>query len=140
MAAAQPSRKVTGKCLCGAVAFEADCSRGHFDACHCSQCRRWSGSYWMSVNVPSASLKFKQGESDVGWHRSSDAVRRGFCRQCGSALFWHPDRHPEHSHMLAIGVGSLDAPTGLKLSEHIFVASKGDYYDITDGLPQKQGY
>jgi hypothetical protein len=136
----KPSRRLTGKCLRGAVAFEADCTRGHFDACHCSLCRRWSGSYWMSVNVPFASLKVTKGEEQVGWFRSSKIVRRGFCKNCGSALFWHPDRHPEHGHILAIGVGSLDAPTGLTLSEHIFVADKGDYYEITDGLPQKQGY
>jgi hypothetical protein len=128
---------LTGACLCGAVAFEATRDRDIVEACHCGQCRRWSGSYWMSVNVPVASLKFKKGEDTVGWFRSSELVRRGFCKECGSALFWHSDRHPDHAHRIAIGAGSLAAPTGLHMAEHIFVADQGDYYEITDGLPQK---
>jgi hypothetical protein len=130
----------TGHCLCGAVAFEAARDRDHADACHCGQCRRWSGNYWASVNVPADSLKIVKGEKNLAWHRSSDRVRRGFCRECGSALFWHADRHKDYAHRLAIAVGALDEPTGVKITEHIFVADKGDYYEIKDGLPQKQSY
>lgn len=130
----------SGRCLCGAVAYEARGEAAHADACHCSMCRRWSGHYWASVNVPAAALKFVRGEDNVGWHRSSDEVRRGFCKSCGSALFWHPDRHPDWSAMIAISAGSLDAPTGVALTKHIFVASKGDYYAIADGLPQKAAH
>ena len=58
---------------------------------------------------------------------------RGFCRNCGSFLFWqHNDEET-----ISISMGVLDAPTGLKLARHIFVADKGDYYDITDDLPQE---
>ena len=131
---------ISGKCLCGAVAFEAECERVGVDACHCAECRRWSGHYWASVNTTREAVKFLAGEAAVGWHRSSDHVRRGFCTDCGSALFWQPDRHPDHAHMFAISAGSLDAPTGLVLCEHIFTGEKGDYYDIADGLPQKPGH
>jgi hypothetical protein len=130
----------TGHCLCGAVAFQSSASPEEADACHCSQCRRWSGHYWASINVPLASFKVTKGEDRIGWHRSSAEVRRGFCRDCGSALFWQPDQHPEHSHIISISAGSLDAPTGVRLQKHIFVADKGDYYEIADGLPQKAAY
>ena len=130
----------TGRCLCGAVAFEAARDRDHADACHCGQCRRWSGNYWASVNVPFDTLKIVKGEDRLGWFRSSALVRRGFCKECGSALFWHADRHKDHAHRIAIGLGALDEPTGVRITEHIFVADKGDYYDITDGLPQKETY
>jgi hypothetical protein len=133
-------RKARGQCLCGAVAFEAALDRDHGDACHCGQCRRWSGNYWASVNVPFASLKVKKGEERLKWFRSSDLVRRGFCSRCGSALFWHADRHKDHSHRIALALGALAAPTGVAISEHIFVADKGDYYEIKDGLPQKEAY
>jgi hypothetical protein len=103
-------------------------------------CRRWSGHYWASVNVPVAAFRVVSGANNIGWHRSSDEVRRGFCKSCGSALFWHPDRHAEYSHIIAISAGSLDAPTGVALTKHIFVGSKGDYYDIADGLPQKAAH
>ncbi|MEZ5892153.1 MAG: GFA family protein [Parvularculaceae bacterium] len=134
------SLSVKGACMCGAVAFEAEAMSDQIDACHCEQCRRWSGHYWASVNVTVASLAFTRGEARVGWHESSDIVRRGFCRDCGSALFWHPHRHKDYAHMIAIGAGALDAPTGVKLSKHIFVAEKGDYYHLNDGLPQKAGH
>lgn len=132
--------KLAGRCLCGAVAFEVARDTEKVDVCHCGQCRRWSGHYWASVNVDLASLRFMAGEDKVGWFRSSDQVRRGFCKECGSALFWHPDRNKDHAHRISISAGSLDAPSGVRLAEHIFVVDKGDYYDIADGLPQKQGF
>ncbi|OFX05101.1 MAG: hypothetical protein A3E78_10735 [Alphaproteobacteria bacterium RIFCSPHIGHO2_12_FULL_63_12] len=131
---------ISGKCLCGAVAFEADRTSNRVDACHCDACRRWSGHFWASVNVRRETVKFLRGEEKVVWFRSSAEVRRGFCTQCGSALFWQPDRHPVHHHIFAISAGSIDKPTGLALSEHIFVGEKGDYYGIADGLPQKTGH
>lgn len=134
------SGKFTGRCLCGAVAFEAARDRDHADACHCGQCRRWSGNYWASVNVPFDTLKIVKGGDKLKWFRSSELVRRGFCAECGSALFWQADRHKDYAHRIAIGVGALDEPTGVKITEHIFVADKGDYYDIKDGLPQKETY
>ena len=56
-----------------------------------------------------------------------------FCARCGGNLFWKTDGA---SHVY-ITAGTLDKPTALKVAEHIFVASKSDYYEITDGLPQK---
>ncbi len=129
-----------GRCLCGAVAYEAKGEAAHADACHCAMCRRWSGHYWASVNVPVAAFRIVRGEENVGWFQSSADVRRGFCRTCGSALFWHPNGNPEWSHMIAISAGSLDTPTGVALTKHIFVASKGDYYEIADGLLQKAAH
>ena len=66
------------------------------------------------------------------WYRSSEMAQRGFCPSCGSFLFW---KHADDPHT-SFSLGSLDAPTGLKLEKHIFTAGKGDYYEITDGLPQ----
>ncbi len=70
------------------------------------------------------------------WYRSSPAAERGFCRVCGSNLFWRPDGEGR----TAITAGTLDSPTGIKLAEHIFVADKGDYYPIDDDLPHKPGW
>lgn len=133
-------RPVAGACLCGAIAFRAILDKAEATACHCSQCRRWSGHHWASINVPAGSLAFDKGEDRVGWYRASDYARRGFCRDCGSALFWHADRLDEHKDRIAIGAGSLAAPTGVELTTHIFVADKGDYYDIADGARQLERY
>jgi hypothetical protein len=101
------------------------------DACHCSQCRRQSGHYWASTNVPRDRIAI-EGEENVRWYRSSEKVRRGFCGTCGSVLFWDPIGHDK----ISVGMGAFDAPTGTHLAIHIFVADKGDYYDIADGVPQ----
>lgn len=126
------ARPLTGRCMCGAVSFRIDGEPGESDACHCEQCRRQSGHYFASVNVPRASLQVT-GAERITWYRSSERVRRGFCSACGSALFWDP---PPDRDWTSVAMGALDAPTGLHLQKHIFVAEKGDYYAITDGLPQ----
>ncbi len=65
------------------------------------------------------------------WYVSSGTARRGFCGTCGSSLFWDgPGTH------LSIHAGTLDGDTGLALAGHIFCAHKGDYYPISDPLPQ----
>ena len=124
----------TGSCLCGAVRFTVSGPLGESDACHCTQCRKQSGHFWASANVKTADLAI-EGEDSLRWYHSSEKVRRGFCATCGSFLFWDPVRHPE---VIAVAMGALDKPTGVRLHKHIFTADKGDYYDIADGLPQEE--
>jgi hypothetical protein len=123
-----------GSCLCGAVSFEAAGPLPPPDACHCTQCRRQSGHFWASTNVPREALTIS-GADKLTWFQSSERVRRGFCASCGSFLFWDPIG----KDVIAVGMGAFDTPTDTKLAMHIFVADKGDYYDIADGLPQHQG-
>jgi hypothetical protein len=125
-----------GSCLCGAISFEFNGASHAPDACHCSQCRKQSGHYWASMNVPPSALKLR-GADNIRWFQSSAKVRRGFCGTCGSVLFWEPT---DRDDFIAVAMGALDAPTGVKLSKHIFVADKGDYYEIADGLPQHPQY
>ncbi len=124
-----------GSCLCGAVTFQVEGELKAPDACHCSQCRRQSGHYWVSTNVPTSALTV-DGADRVTWYQSTEKVRRGFCSTCGSFLFWDPLEHD----VIAVAMGAFDKPTGTKLHIHIFVGDKGDYYDIADGLPQRPGY
>lgn len=124
-----------GSCLCGAVAFEVTGDLGPPDACHCVQCRKHSGHYFASANVPRAALVIT-GQDSVSWYASSAKARRGFCSRCGSSLFWDPLERD----WIAIAMGAFDTPTSTHLEKHIFVAEKGDYYEITDNLPQYQHY
>lgn len=121
----------TGSCLCGAVRFEVDAELSPPDACHCTQCRRHSGHYFVSTDVPRSALTV-HGAEHVTWYRSSENIRRGFCAICGSSLFWDPT----HRDWTSIAMGAFDLPTDTQLKLHIFVAEKGDYYAIADGLPQ----
>lgn len=119
-----------GSCLCGACTFETAAKPQGASMCHCAQCRAQSGGIWSSAYVPRAELRIL---GPVKWFASSKAAHRGFCPECGSFLFW--EAHDEDT--TSFSLGSIANPTGLKIKKHIFTASKGDYYDIADGLPQK---
>jgi len=125
-----------GSCLCGAVTFEVTGRLPPPDACHCSMCRKTSGHYFAGTDVPRSALTIV-GEEHVTWFASSAKVRRGFCRTCGSSLFFDPLDRVKHD-WIGVAMGAFDTPTETKLRIHIFVADKGDYYDISDGLPQNQ--
>ncbi|WP_186766370.1 GFA family protein [Phaeobacter marinintestinus] len=121
----------TGSCLCGDVRFEIDGDLTPPSACHCGQCRRQSGHVWASTHIPNDRFRLT---NNVGlrWFQASDIARRGFCGHCGSFLFWDP----KDEDAISVSMGVLDAPTDTTLARHIFVADKGDYYDLNDGLPQ----
>lgn len=120
-----------GSCLCGAIRFKATGTARDPAACHCGQCRKQSGHYWAAVNVPMSGFTCS---GDVRWYAASPVAQRGFCPTCGSFLFWKAHDEDE----IGVALGALDAPTGLRLERHIFTADKGDYYDITDQVPQEE--
>ncbi len=121
-----------GSCLCKAVSFEVSCTLPGPDACHCTQCRKQSGHFFVSTDVPRSNVTI-QGADNVTWFRSSEKVRRGFCTTCGSTLFWDPIQRD----WIGIAMGAFEQPTNTKIHIHVHVADKGDYYDILDDLPQK---
>ncbi|MBU2981114.1 GFA family protein [Lentibacter algarum] len=121
----------SGTCLCGACRFETSAPPLGPSMCHCALCRAQSGGVWSSAYVARADLHIS---GPVKWFASSANARRGFCPDCGSFLFWEALDETTTSFSL----GSIKNPTGIKLEKHIFTANKGDYYDITDGLPQKE--
>ena len=126
----------TGSCLCGAVSFKISGALPGPDACHCTNCRKWSGHYLVSTDVPRASFTI-QDPGSVTWYRSSEKVRRGFCATCGASLFFDPiDR--EKNDWIGVAMGAFNKPTETSLAVHIFVSDKGDYYDIDDELPKKR--
>ena len=121
----------SGSCLCGHVRFTATGPLRGVIYCHCSQCRKQSGHYYAATNVSDQELSI-QGSEKIGWYMASPYAKRGFCSTCGSVLFWKLNESSETSVM----AGAFDTPSGLRVEAHIFVPDKGDYYEITDGLPQ----
>ena len=125
---------ITGACLCGANAFELDAGPGPVTACHCGQCRRYSGFHAASIDYDAKDMRWlRQGHLTRFTHPGGST--RVFCGMCGTKLwFEYADGG------LSLEAGVMDAPTGARLAGHIFVADKGDFYDIADGLPQQQGW
>ena len=125
--------RATGRCLCGAVTFEVRGSLRDVVDCHCGMCRRQHGHVAAYTAVDDPGLRVIDGRGALAWYASSDQAERGFCRECGSSLFFRPKR----GTYTAIAAGTLDGPAGLKTVRHIYVADKGDYYEIADGLEQQ---
>jgi hypothetical protein len=117
--------RATGGCLCGAVRYEVRGALRDVLICHCMFCRRMNTHVGAYAACAPEDLKLIES-SKLRWHRSSPVARRGFCSKCGSALFWEPT---PLTH-ISISAGSLNMPTGLKVKDQIFLAQKGDYYDL----------
>jgi hypothetical protein len=125
------SENQSGACLCGAVRFRTKGALRGVIYCHCGQCRKQTGHYVAATQVADADITI-EGADKLSWYAASPAARRGFCSVCGSLLFWK-----DHSlDRISIMAGAFERPSGLAGQSHIFVADKGDYYDIDDGLPQ----
>lgn len=122
---------VKGSCLCGDVTFDMTPPLRPVIACHCETCRKTSGHFWAATAVAMDRLTFTE-DKGLGWYRSSEVARRGFCRTCGSSLFYE---RADQGRM-AISAGAIEGASGLELESHVFVSEKGDYYDLADGLPQ----
>ncbi|MCW5609252.1 MAG: GFA family protein [Rubrivivax sp.] len=122
-----------GTCQCGSVRFTLAQRPIAATACHCVQCRKQSGHFFASANLPKAAVTIA-GAEHLTWYASSPKVRRGFCSRCGSWLFWEP----VHRDWTSVALGALDGATGVTLERHIFVAEMGDYYTLADGLPQNE--
>lgn len=121
---------VSGGCHCGGVRYRAKGVDPQVTECHCSQCRRQAGHRYATTGGKTSGMEI-EGADQVTWYQASPAAERGFCSVCGSTLFWRRNGD-DHTSILA---GTIDEPNGLRLVKHIFVADKGGYYEIDDGLP-----
>ncbi|MFW2543055.1 GFA family protein [Primorskyibacter sp. 2E107] len=119
-----------GSCACGAITFAVNDVPLGASCCHCSQCRKMSGHVWSSAYVQASALAIA---GPVKWVALTEVAHRGICPDCGAFLFWKA--HEEDT--MSFALGAIDGPTGLALEKHIFTATKGDYYTLCDGLPQK---
>ena len=117
-----------GRCYCGSVTFEA-VGLSDIWYCHCTQCQHLTGLYIAAAGVERENLTIM---GDVNWLRISDKSKSGHCMSCGSYMFWDEAARPT----ISVLAGNVTDTEGLEVKGHIFVAEKGDYYEITDGLPQ----
>ena len=126
--------KLTGGCLCGAVRFAATPAKPEMDVCHCSMCQRWTGGVFMSTSC-GTSLEIVEGEGELGLYPSSEWAERGFCRKCGSSLFW---RGIEDGHV-AVSMQAFDDPTRFSFAEEIFIDEKPATYSFANQTRKMTG-
>ncbi|MCR8724974.1 GFA family protein [Frigidibacter sp. ROC022] len=120
-------------CLCGGVRFRLPQPDGPVTACHCRQCRKTSGHYSASFDLPEAALIWDSRET-LAEYATPGGATRGFCRRCGSSLWFRAA-----DGGFCVEAGAVEGPTGLRLAAHIWTGARGDYYRISDALPQHEG-
>ena len=101
--------------------------------CHCSECRKFSGSpFSAAAGISKEKLLFLSGTDHVKYFRKRQAANMAYCGLCGSSLF-SDDFDKGLTH---IRLGTLNEVPSLKPQMHVFVGSKAPWYKITDNLPQ----
>ena len=130
------TRSLTGSCLCGAVVYRvADAFRYALN-CHCSQCRRATGSAFKPfAGIESDKLEVIEGAASLmrfGAEGPPNSPHDAHCRHCGSLLYSRV-RDGAYVH---VTLGTLHDEPGIRPSAHIFVGSKAPWFTITDTLRQ----
>jgi hypothetical protein len=124
---------LTGRCLCGSVVYTLPDDLAYAGYCHCSDCRRFSGSAFSAYGgIDEARFTVVRGaELITRYVKMADTVL-GFCSICGSSLYaTKPSRK-----MIHLRLGTLDQTPSLQPQTHSFVGSKAEWFSICDGLPQ----
>ena len=124
-----------GSCLCGEVAYEIEGPFKVFQYCHCSRCRKFTGSVHASnLFVPPERFKWTRGEEFVGRYEHSEAkyFASNFCKQCGSSLPWAV----QGGKNIVVTAGTLDDDPGIKPKWNVFWKSKACWYEGADALPK----
>ena len=137
-----------GSCLCGGVNFEITGPLLRPLNCHCTFCRKQHGAAFRSrARVRRTDLRWVSGEDLLTWYEATPGYRRGFCRVCGSPVVNRAEPHsplaqaqPQALDEFGIALGTLDDDPGIRPESHIFVRSKAPWFEITDNLPQYEGY
>ena len=127
---------IKGSCLCGEVAYEVDGKISEIGQCHCSKCRKFTGSSNSAVFVTAiANLKWLRGEELLSSYKAPSGYFAVFCSKCGSPL---PKTRANKVYL--VPAGTLDNDPGVKAAYHVHVASKAPWDEIFDDLPQHEGH
>jgi hypothetical protein len=129
---ATEAEELHGGCLCGANRFTLPGPMGDVWGCHCHQCRKTSGHFSASFDADPATMFWNSRLTHD--HIGPKGGKRSFCPTCGTGLTF------DGATEFAVEAGCIDNPTGGRMVQHIFVAEKGDYYELNDGLPQSEGF
>jgi hypothetical protein len=130
---ATPEVSLAGGCLCGAVRFTAARRDRDFGACHCSMCRRWSAGPFLAIEC--GDTVAIDDPSDLGIYGSSEWAERGFCRQCGTPLFYRL----VGQNFYAVSVEAFDDRSDFRFASQIFIDEKPAYYDFANATKNMTG-
>lgn len=130
---------IEGSCLCGEVGYEYSGDVRVFQYCHCSRCRKFTGSaHAANIIIDPANFRWTRGESLVGRYEVPGAKfhATSFCRNCGSSLPWTN----KTGSAVIIPAGTLDADPGIRPQQNIQYASRAPWYEEAANLPKYDEY
>jgi hypothetical protein len=115
-----------GECLCGRIKVSLSDIKPEIGVCHCKMCRQWSGNSYMSIE---AEQRIDiDGEQHLGLYNSSEWAERGFCKECGTHIFYRLKENK--AHYLPVGLfEDSELPT---LDHEIFIDLKPAYYNFKE--------
>ena len=119
-------RSAKGSCLCGAVKLSTSSMENSMAACHCGTCRKWGGGPFMEVSC-GKDVQF-EGEDCVAIYDSSEWAERGFCKKCGTHLFYRLKGSQEYQ----IPVGIFGDTIFPKFDLQVFIDRKPEYYSLAN--------
>ena len=128
-------KSISGSCLCGKVSYEIQGPFKIFQYCHCSRCRKFTGSaHSANLFVPPNQFKWLSGEVFVGRFEHPDAkyFATTFCKNCGSSLPWAV----QGGKNIVVTAGTLDADPGIRPQQNVFCSSGAEWYEETGKLPK----
>lgn len=129
----QDMRELKGKCLCGSVTVRTEVDHDHMDACHCTMCRKWTGGPLMAIECTNP-VEW-DGEQHIGVYDSSEWAQRGFCKQCGTHLFYHLKGTP----LYALPAGLLEGTEDFTFTQQIFIEQKPGNYSFANATKELTG-
>jgi len=111
-----------GSCLCGATRFTAKSISNKVGACHCGMCRKWGGGPLLAVDC-GTDVSFA-GEESISVFDSSAWAERGFCKKCGTHLFYRLKESKQH----IMPAGLFDDEGSFIFDEQVFIDEKPSFY------------
>ena len=124
--------EAVGSCLCDAVTYIAKEVDTDVHVCHCDICRRWNGGPGFAVSVGQVSFK---GEQNITRFNSSEWAERGFCKRCGTNLFYHL----KEADLYMLWMGTFNDLIPFELASEIYIDKKPALYNLTGNHPRLTG-
>lgn len=129
-------RRLAGRCFCGAVHYEVADQFAYAANCHCSNCRRTTGSAFKPfAGIEREKFVVTKGE-EARMIFGDDNGHDAHCARCGSLLY----SLVRDGAWVHVAMGTLLDDPSIRPTAHIFVGSKAPWFTITDGLPQYDGH
>ena len=129
------NHRVSGSCFCGKVTYQISGNLGIFQYCHCSRCRKFTGSAFASnIIVLPRHFKWLSGKEYVGRYDPEEPkyFATTFCKNCGSSLPWAV----KTGKSVVVPAGTLDGDPSIRPIQNIYCAYSAVWYVEPKSIPQ----